>query len=207
MVYFPPITLFQWHTRVYEEIFDSSNNTKYLKFYCQKFEPTGIGKLWRLTLRFHTLIWISGPKVWSPLDYPRELTPLYMHKFPDSNCIKRTFLDKFPPMCLKFYWRKFEPTGIGKLWRLALRFHTLIWISGPKVWSPLDYPRELTPLYMHKFPDSNCIKRTFLDKFPPMWFATTWQGGHVGGQNSRIFFSKNLHDCCDVSCKPVIWIQ
>ena len=82
----PTITLFQWDTRVYEEIFDSSNNTKYLKFYCWKFEPTGNGKLWRLALRFHTRIWISGPKIWSPLDYPRELTALYMymHKFTGS---------------------------------------------------------------------------------------------------------------------------
>ena len=26
------------------------------------------------------------------------------------------------------------------------------------------------------------------------WFATTWQGGHVGGQYNIIFFSKNLHE-------------
>ena len=26
------------------------------------------------------------------------------------------------------------------------------------------------------------------------WTATMWQGGHVGGQYNRFFFSKNLHD-------------
>jgi len=26
------------------------------------------------------------------------------------------------------------------------------------------------------------------------WFATTWQGGHVGGQYSRIFSRRNLHE-------------
>ena len=31
------------------------------------------------------------------------------------------------------------------------------------------------------------------DKATYSWFATTWQGSHVGSQNSRIFFSKNYY--------------
>ena len=31
------------------------------------------------------------------------------------------------------------------------------------------------------------------DKATYSWFATTWQGSHVGGQNRRIFFSKNYN--------------
>ena len=56
----------QWHTGVCEETFDvnsSSNNTKYLKFNCQKVESTRNGKLRRSSGRFQTLIWRPGETV------------------------------------------------------------------------------------------------------------------------------------------------
>ena len=42
---------------------NSSNNTKYLKFYCQRVESTRNGKLWRLSGRCQTLIWRQGETV------------------------------------------------------------------------------------------------------------------------------------------------
>ena len=55
--------------RVCEETFDinsknnNSNNTKYLKFHCQKVKSTRNGKLWRLSGRFQTLLWRPGQMV------------------------------------------------------------------------------------------------------------------------------------------------
>ena len=61
---------------------------------------------------------------------------------------------------------------------------------------------------------------------PYSWFATTWQGGHVGGQYNRIFFSRSIYikiefsseklnafvldhqQCrCDVTCKPAMFFS
>ena len=69
LVYFPPITLMhisQWHI-------DSSNNAKYLKFCCRKFEPTRNGELRRLALRYGDLE--IPPKIWS-LPGPVIRTPV-----------------------------------------------------------------------------------------------------------------------------------
>ena len=49
------------------------------------------------TLAISLKISYSNLYLWSPLDYLRELKVLYMLTFPDSNSIKKTFLDKFPP--------------------------------------------------------------------------------------------------------------
>ena len=69
----------QWHTGVCEETFDvnsSSNNTKYLKFNCQKVESTRNGKLRRSSGRFQTLIWRPGETVQNLPDYLGELKAL-----------------------------------------------------------------------------------------------------------------------------------
>ena len=101
---------------------------------------------------------------------------------------------------LKNYCLKLEPTGNGKLWDLALRLFSY---SNLDLWRLADTVHNLESrriiweswqpcLHIHTFPDSNSIKRTFLGKFHNdnamySWFATTLQGGHVGGQSSRIF--------------------
>ena len=66
-----------------------------------------------------------------------------------------------------------------------LRFHTLIWISGDwqirsKIWSPFRYRECWQPL-------RNFHPR---DKATYSWFATTWQGGHVGDQTVNFFLKK-----------------
>ena len=77
---------------------------------------------------------------------------------------------------------------------------------------------------MHTFPDSNFIKRTFLNKFPPMWnhaclltnkytnACYCWQNKTILSQNlwwpsgGKCFCSFYRHNCHDESCKPVILI-
>ena len=67
---------------------------------------------------------------------------------------------------------------------------------------------------MHTFPDSNFIKRTFLNKFPPTWnhACYCWQNKTILSQNlwwpsgGKCFCSFYRHNCHDESCKPVILI-
>ena len=55
-----------WKVRLLNQALNSSNNAKYLKFYCRKFHR-------RLALRFHTQIWISGD--WQIEPHSQVLSP------------------------------------------------------------------------------------------------------------------------------------
>ena len=64
--------------------------------------------------------------------------------------------------------------------------------EGCKVmYSPKNGSCKFRSLYYHdqKRLDYVALEKVLPERFlvPNSWFATTWQGGHVGGQNKRIF--------------------
>ena len=53
-----------------------------------------------------------------------------------------------------------------------------------------SYHRKTFPRIDYHYYDDHSKSLAYIIQLSNSWFATTWQGGHVGGQNKRNFSAK-----------------
>ena len=77
---------------------------------------------------------------------------------------------------------------------IALKQVSLHFFQLPCLVEGMKPPPKITALRLHQrraFSQRGCLTAVYF--ILSSWFATTWQGGHVGGQYNKNCFSKNLH--------------
>ena len=77
---------------------------------------------------------------------------------------------------------------------IVLKQVSLHFFQLPCLVEGMKPPQKITALRLHQrraFSQRGCLTAVYF--ILSSWFATTWQGGHVGGQYNKNCFSKNLH--------------